>query len=264
MDLSDHDIGDEDVLHVGEKKRRLTLEQVKTLETSFDVGNKLEFERKMLLAKALGLQPKQISVWFQNRRAKCKAKQVEKEFAALKQEYDTLKSKYEILLAENKRFKAEMKRLSREPENIDGNNKVSGSEIKPQHKSENSVIEPTNTSPTIRKGQEGGCYSIMSEPGSSVFNQDRPRTIQSPQSPCDPLTAGAGYYSSPLPLEGSSVAGHALKTPPPSGNEMQCLPKVEVDSAWLSQAEKTSCTLFHSLDDQGALMLWEYWHLPDE
>lgn len=52
------------------KKRRLNMEQVKTLEKSFKMGKKLEPERKAQLARALELQPRQIAIWFQNRRAR--------------------------------------------------------------------------------------------------------------------------------------------------------------------------------------------------
>lgn len=47
MDLSENHNTKEDGsierLHFWEKKRRLTLEQVKTLEKSFKMGNKLQF-----------------------------------------------------------------------------------------------------------------------------------------------------------------------------------------------------------------------------
>ncbi|GJV78947.1 leucine zipper, homeobox-associated, homeodomain-like protein, partial [Tanacetum coccineum] len=59
---------DDEGSQLGEKKRRLNLEQVKALEKSFELGNKLEPNRKRQLARALGLQPRQVAIWFQNRR----------------------------------------------------------------------------------------------------------------------------------------------------------------------------------------------------
>ena len=54
--------------HQAGKKRRLSVDQVQFLEKSFEVENKLEPERKVQLAKDLGLQPRQVAIWFQNRR----------------------------------------------------------------------------------------------------------------------------------------------------------------------------------------------------
>jgi hypothetical protein len=68
----------DDGSQAGEKKRRLNVEQVRTLEKNFELGNKLEPERKLQLARALGLQPRQVAIWFQNRRARWKTKQLEK------------------------------------------------------------------------------------------------------------------------------------------------------------------------------------------
>ncbi|KHG03865.1 ATHB-6: Homeobox-leucine zipper protein ATHB-6 [Gossypium arboreum] len=57
-------LDEEDSLEEGgqatEKKRRLSMHQVKALEKNFDVGNKLEPERKVKLAEELGLQPRQL------------------------------------------------------------------------------------------------------------------------------------------------------------------------------------------------------------
>nr|QCO76345.1 hypothetical protein [Tamarix hispida] len=82
----DEDLSDDGSLQLvgGEKKRRLNMEQVRTLEKNFELGNKLEPERKMQLAKALGLQPRQIAIWFQNRRARWKTKQLEKDYDILR------------------------------------------------------------------------------------------------------------------------------------------------------------------------------------
>lgn len=72
------------------KKKRLSNEQLELLENSFQDEIKLDPERKIKLAKELGLQPRQIAVWFQNRRARWKGKQLERLYDALKQEYDAV------------------------------------------------------------------------------------------------------------------------------------------------------------------------------
>lgn len=86
MDMSqlDYDNNNQD------KKKRLTSEQLEALENSFQEEIKLDPDRKMKLAQELGLQPRQIAVWFQNRRARWKAKQLERLYDALKQEFDAV------------------------------------------------------------------------------------------------------------------------------------------------------------------------------
>ncbi|KAI3746295.1 hypothetical protein L6452_08722 [Arctium lappa] len=86
MDMSqlDYDNNNQD------KKKRLTSEQLEALENSFQEEIKLDPDRKMKLAHELGLQPRQIAVWFQNRRARWKAKQLEHLYDALKQEFDAV------------------------------------------------------------------------------------------------------------------------------------------------------------------------------
>jgi homeobox-leucine zipper protein len=98
----------DDGSQLGEKKRRLNMEQVKTLEKSFELGNKLEPERKMQLARALGLQPRQIAIWFQNRRARWKTKQLEKDYDVLKRQYDTIKADNDALQAQNQKLQTEV------------------------------------------------------------------------------------------------------------------------------------------------------------
>uniref|UniRef100_A0A5B6ZLQ3 Homeobox-leucine zipper protein n=2 Tax=Davidia involucrata TaxID=16924 RepID=A0A5B6ZLQ3_DAVIN len=103
--------GDEDLeeyFHQPEKKRRLTGDQVQFLERSFEVENKLEPDRKTQLAKDLGLQPRQVAIWFQNRRARWKTKQLEKDYDALQASYDSLKTDYDNLLKEKEKLKAEV------------------------------------------------------------------------------------------------------------------------------------------------------------
>ncbi|KAJ7528652.1 hypothetical protein O6H91_15G012400 [Diphasiastrum complanatum] len=55
----------------------------------------------MKLAQELCLQPRQVAVWYQNRRARWKSKQLE-------QDYDILKMGYEALLKEKQKLEAEV------------------------------------------------------------------------------------------------------------------------------------------------------------
>lgn len=107
-DLFDEDYYDEQP----EKKRRLTTEQVHLLEKSFETENKLEPERKTQLAKKLGLQPRQVAVWFQNRRARWKTKQLEMDYDLLKSSYDSLRANYDSVFQENEKLRTEVVSLS--------------------------------------------------------------------------------------------------------------------------------------------------------
>ena len=93
----------------GEKKRRLSTDQVRALERSFETENKLEPERKARLALDLGLQPRQVAVWFQNRRARWKTKQLERDYAALRHSYDALRADHDALRRDKDTLLAEVR-----------------------------------------------------------------------------------------------------------------------------------------------------------
>lgn len=95
-----------------EKKRRLTPEQVHLLEKSFEEENKLEPERKTELARKLGLQPRQVAVWFQNRRARWKTKTLERDFDRLKASFDALRADHDALLQDNHRLRSQVVTLT--------------------------------------------------------------------------------------------------------------------------------------------------------
>ncbi|XP_062160660.1 homeobox-leucine zipper protein HAT5-like [Alnus glutinosa] len=113
--LGSDENGDEEdcdgCFHRPGKKRRLTANQVQLLERNFEVENKLEPERKIQLAKELGLQPRQVAIWFQNRRARFKTKQLEKDYDSLKTSYDRLRVDYDNLLKEKESLENEVNSL---------------------------------------------------------------------------------------------------------------------------------------------------------
>lgn len=125
--MLDEDCCIEESGHVSEKKRRLSIDQVKALEKNFEVENKLEPERKVKLAQELGLQPRQVAVWFQNRRARWKTKQLERDYGALKANYDGLKLNFERLQHDRESLLKEINELKSKLEengNVEGNAKL--------------------------------------------------------------------------------------------------------------------------------------------
>ncbi|XP_068657439.1 homeobox-leucine zipper protein ATHB-40-like [Aristolochia californica] len=86
------------------KKRKLSAEQVKFLEDNFGSEHKLESARKVRLAAELGLDPRQVAVWFQNRRARWKNRQLDEQYSRLKITHDSV-------LLEKCRLEAEVYKL---------------------------------------------------------------------------------------------------------------------------------------------------------
>ncbi|KAL0339228.1 UNVERIFIED_CONTAM: Homeobox-leucine zipper protein HAT14 [Sesamum angustifolium] len=86
------------------KKLRLTKEQSAFLEESFKEHNTLNPKQKLALAKQLNLRPRQVEVWFQNRRARTKLKQTEVDCEYLKRCCETLTE-------ENRRLHKELQEL---------------------------------------------------------------------------------------------------------------------------------------------------------
>ncbi|KAE8689285.1 Homeobox-leucine zipper protein HOX21 [Hibiscus syriacus] len=104
----DDELSNDGSHHGEKKKKRLNTEQVRALEKSFELGNKLDPDRKLQLAKEIGLKPRQIAIWFQNRRARCKNKQLEKDFDALKKQFEAIKADNHALKAQNIKLTTEL------------------------------------------------------------------------------------------------------------------------------------------------------------
>ncbi|KAL5232480.1 hypothetical protein ABZP36_031256 [Zizania latifolia] len=72
------------------KKLRLSKDQAAVLEESFKEHNTLNPKQKAALARQLNLKPRQVEVWFQNRRARTKLKQTEVDCELLRRCCETL------------------------------------------------------------------------------------------------------------------------------------------------------------------------------
>lgn len=86
------------------KKLRLTKEQSRLLEESFRQNHTLNPKQKEALAAQLKLRPRQVEVWFQNRRARSKLKQTEMECEYLKRWFGSLTE-------QNRRLQREVEEL---------------------------------------------------------------------------------------------------------------------------------------------------------
>ncbi|KAL0343450.1 UNVERIFIED_CONTAM: Homeobox-leucine zipper protein HAT22 [Sesamum angustifolium] len=88
----------------GRKKLRLSKAQSALLEESFKQHSTLNPKQKQDLARELNLRPRQVEVWFQNRRARTKLKQTEVDC-------EILKKCCESLTEENRRLQKELQEL---------------------------------------------------------------------------------------------------------------------------------------------------------
>ncbi|PSR88350.1 Homeobox-leucine zipper protein like [Actinidia chinensis var. chinensis] len=252
-DNQDRNNGDDDLSddgsQAGEKKRRLNMEQVKTLEKNFELGNKLEPERKMQLARALGLQPRQIAIWFQNRRARWKTKQLEKDYEVLKRQFEAIKAnndalQFEAIKANNDAFKSKTKnfKMSWQFEAIKANNDAFKSKTKNfKMRYWHSKIEsqPSPSTSTKRRG----CSSNTSE-NSSDGNPDISRT----------------------PAIDSLLRAHPTTRPiiPPSMRpngvaqlfQNRSRPDLHKNNVDQSVKEESFCNMFCGMDGQPGLWPW--------
>lgn len=92
--------------------RRFSDEQIKSLETMFESESRLEPRKKLQLARELGLQPRQVAIWFQNKRARWKSKQLERDYGILQSNYNTLSSRFEALKKEKQTLLIQLQKLN--------------------------------------------------------------------------------------------------------------------------------------------------------
>ncbi|KAJ8900194.1 hypothetical protein K2173_024834 [Erythroxylum novogranatense] len=143
---------DEDAAAASRKKLRLSKEQSLVLEETFKEQNTLNPKEKLALGKQLNLRPRQVEVWFQNRRARTKLKQTEVDC-----EY--LKRCCENLTEENRRLQKEVQELR-------------ALKLSPQH---NMHMNPPTTLTMCPS-----CERVAMSSSSSSSNQQRRRMSTNP------------------------------------------------------------------------------------
>ncbi|XP_042499103.1 homeobox-leucine zipper protein HAT5-like isoform X2 [Macadamia integrifolia] len=259
--LEQEDNGDDDLdecFHQPEKKRRLTADQVQFLEKNFEVENKLEPERKIQLARDLGLQPRQVAIWFQNRRARWKTKQLEKDYDALKASYNSLKADYDNLLKEKGKLKTEVlfltdKLLLKEKElgNTESSDQKELSGTPPQNSISNPASGEKTSSVTVVCKQED-----ISSANSDVFDSDSPRYTDAGHSPLlEP--ADSSHVVEPDQSDLSQDEEDNLsKSLFPSACNFHNFPKLE-EGLYLNDPPANSCNYGFPVDDQ-AFWFWSY------
>ncbi|XP_074277268.1 uncharacterized protein LOC141600907 [Silene latifolia] len=245
----------DEYLHQPEKKRRLSVEQVQFLEKSFDTDNKLEPDRKIQLAKELGLQPRQVAIWFQNRRARWKTKQMEKDFDKLQANYNCLKSDYEDLLKEKEKLKSEVHHLTgklqlkdqdnSEPNSISDQQKTVGQEPNVEYASE---TEDQHTSIFGYNKQED-----LSSAKSDVIDSDSSHYVEAGHSSSFPEPGDSSYAFEAAHSDISQDDEDYLnRTLLPSSH---AFPKIEdVDPS-------TNSSHFGITDDDHGSLFWPYWDI---
>lgn len=90
-----------------QRSRRLSPAQVRLLEASFSANQKLHADRKLQLATRLGVSPRQVAVWYQNRRARHKTQTIEFD-------YRSIQLRLEDALADKRRLEKEVETLRTE------------------------------------------------------------------------------------------------------------------------------------------------------
>lgn len=92
-----------------DNKRRFSDDQIKSLENMFECDTKLEPRKKLQVAKELGLHPRQVAIWFQNKRARYKSKKLEKEYSILQAKYDNLATQFDMMKKEKQSLVLQVK-----------------------------------------------------------------------------------------------------------------------------------------------------------
>uniref|UniRef100_A0ACD5XZY1 Uncharacterized protein n=1 Tax=Avena sativa TaxID=4498 RepID=A0ACD5XZY1_AVESA len=188
----------------GMMKKRFSEEQIKSLESMFATQTKLEPRQKLQLARDLSLQPRQVAIWFQNKRARWKSKQLERQYAALRDDYDALLASYDQLKKDKLALLTQLEKLAemlqQEPRPQGGGNAGAGEDVRSavaamSMKEEDFVVDAGaaklySASDGGGGGGGGGKLSLFGE------DDDDAGLFLRPSSHLPPHDAGAGFTAS--------------------------------------------------------------------
>ncbi|XP_010939701.1 homeobox-leucine zipper protein ATHB-16 [Elaeis guineensis] len=255
--LGEEECGDEEMCSSGsggggggEKKRRLSVDQVRALEKNFEVENKLEPDRKVRLAHDLGLQPRQVAIWFQNRRARWKTKQLERDYAALKGSYEALRVDFDALYRDKEALLNEIKMLK---EKLAEEESASFSSVKQESvalESQNKVSEEP-PAPVYKDGSSDSDSSAVLNDENSPHGRR-----MSSSTAFETFSAAIGFENSTsFPCSPPSLLNSDARQQKGGIFFQHQLLKTE-DHGFLSSEEP--CSSFLS-DDQAAILNWYYY-----
>ncbi|KAE8693663.1 Homeobox-leucine zipper protein HOX6 [Hibiscus syriacus] len=147
-------------------KRRFSDEQIKSLESMFESETRLEPRVKLQVAKELGLQPRQVAIWFQNKRARWKSKQLERDYSILQANHDNLAGKYESLKKEKQALVIQLQKLNdlikKPKEEGQGSAQVTATSCKDGDKGETTVKSDSSM------GISGHSLGVLSDEDSAI------------------------------------------------------------------------------------------------
>lgn len=191
-------------------KKRFSEEQIKSLESMFATQTKLEPRQKLQLARELGLQPRQVAIWFQNKRARWKSKQLEREYSALRDDYDSLLCSYESLKKEKHALVKQLEKLA---------------EMLPEPRGKYSGNADAGAGDDVRSAVGGMKEEEFTDPGPALYSTEGGGGKLAHFTDDDP---GGFFRPSPQPAAGFTSSG------PPEHQPFQFH-----SSCWPSSTEQT-------------------------
>lgn len=156
-----------------DNKKRFSDDQIKSLELMFENETRLEPRKKLQLARELGLQPRQVAIWFQNKRARWKSKQLGRDYSILLSNYNGLASRFESLKKEKQALQMKVQQLKERIQKPIEENQHSGESMainSTDLESENgeTARSESEVQPCISMGKSDNVLGVLSDGDSAM------------------------------------------------------------------------------------------------